>query len=151
MEAAIDVKALSKTYVVPERSAGFKAAFKAVFHREKKEVHAVREINFRIQPGEVVGFLGPNGAGKTTSLKMLSGLLHPTSGQSRVLGFNPWFCVSARNWLFYQSAIASIVKPTSQTIKPMMAKSPNGTWRGWLPLWVGDGSDGALPDRRSFD
>jgi len=69
MDVAIDVKALSKT---------------------KKEVHAVREINFRIQPGEVVGFLGPNGAGKTTSLKMLSGLLHPTSGQSRVLGFNPY-------------------------------------------------------------
>lgn len=90
MDAAIDVKALSKTYVVPERSAGLRAAFKAIFHRQKKEVHAVREINFRIQPGEVVGFLGPNGAGKTTSLKMLSGLLHPTGGQSRVLGFNPF-------------------------------------------------------------
>ena len=66
MDAAIDVKALSKTYVVPERSAGFKAAFKAVFHREKKEIHAVREISLRLQPGEVVVFLGPNGAGKTT-------------------------------------------------------------------------------------
>lgn len=85
----IEVKDLTKTYIVNERSAGLRAAIRGVFKREKKEVEAVKAISFEIQPGEIVGFLGPNGAGKTTSLKMLSGLLYPTSGEGRVLGYIP--------------------------------------------------------------
>lgn len=89
-DAAITVDGLRKTYVVPEREGGLKAAVGSLFHRKTREVEAVREISFSIQPGEIVGFLGPNGAGKTTTLKMLSGLLHPTAGSASVLGYTPW-------------------------------------------------------------
>ncbi len=90
MTAAIQVDHLSKTYQVPEREGGFKAAVRGFFHRKYHDVKAVHQVNFTIQPGEIVGFLGPNGAGKTTTLKMLSGLLHPTAGKAVVLGFTPW-------------------------------------------------------------
>jgi ABC-2 type transport system ATP-binding protein len=87
---AITVENLRKTYIVPEREGGLKAAMGSLFHRKTREIEAVRDISFIIQPGEIVGFLGPNGAGKTTTLKMLSGLLHPTSGFASVLGYTPW-------------------------------------------------------------
>src|SRR3990170_3279301 len=83
------VENLSKTYKVPEREGGFGAAVRSFFKRKYRDVNAVQRISFEIQPGEVVGFLGPNGAGKTTTLKMLSGLLYPTSGEARVLGHVP--------------------------------------------------------------
>lgn len=86
----IQVNNLSKTYQVPEREGGFGAAVRSFFKRKYKDVKAVQEVNFKITQGEIVGFLGPNGAGKTTTLKMLSGLLHPTSGNASVLGFTPW-------------------------------------------------------------
>ncbi len=86
----IVVDALSKTYRVPEREAGFSAAVRSFFRRKFKDVEAVKEVSFRIRSGEIVGFLGPNGAGKTTTLKMLSGLLHPTRGGAQVLGYTPW-------------------------------------------------------------
>jgi ABC-2 type transport system ATP-binding protein len=87
---AIIVDRLSKTYQVSEREGGFGAAVRGFFHRKYRDVRAVQDVSFRIQPGEVVGFLGPNGAGKTTTLKMLSGLLHPSEGSASVLGFTPW-------------------------------------------------------------
>lgn len=90
MSDTIHVDQLSKTYQVPEREGGFKAAVSGFFKRKYKDVNAVKEVCFNIQPGEVVGFLGPNGAGKTTTLKMLSGLVYPTSGRAQVMGFNPW-------------------------------------------------------------
>ncbi len=65
-------------------------ALRALFHRRYEDVTAVRDVSFRIAEGEFVGFLGPNGAGKTTTLKMLSGLLYPTAGDARVLGYTPW-------------------------------------------------------------
>src|SRR5512133_875070 len=86
----IQVNNLSKTYQVPEREGGFGAAVRSFFKRKYKDVKAVQEVNFKIAPGEIVGFLGPNGAGKTTTLKMLSGLLHPTGGKASVLGLVPW-------------------------------------------------------------
>jgi ABC-2 type transport system ATP-binding protein len=88
--ADIRVEGLGKTYVVPERDGGIKAALSSLVRRRTRSVQAVADVSFRIEAGEVVGFLGPNGAGKTTTLKMLSGLLHPTSGRADVLGFTPW-------------------------------------------------------------
>lgn len=88
--AQIDVTALSKTFRVPEREGGFWASVRSVFRRRYKEVHAVDQVSFSVEKGEIVGFLGPNGAGKTTTLKMMSGLLHPTSGTCNVMGHVPW-------------------------------------------------------------
>jgi ABC-2 type transport system ATP-binding protein len=87
---AIALHDLKKTYIVSEREPGIRAALASLVHRRKTEVHAVDGITFELAPGEIVGFLGPNGAGKTTTLKMLSGLLHPTSGEVSVLSYVPW-------------------------------------------------------------
>jgi ABC-2 type transport system ATP-binding protein len=85
----IHVQALTKVYRVHQRPPGLLASVRSLFHRTYTEVRAVDGISFDIAPGERVGFLGPNGAGKTTTLKMLSGLLHPTSGDVRVADFTP--------------------------------------------------------------
>ena len=88
-EAVVTVEDLRKVFKVPVREAGLKSSLKSLFHRETRDVAAVDGVTFSIEPGEVIGFLGPNGAGKTTTLKMLSGLLHPTSGRCQVLGYEP--------------------------------------------------------------
>jgi ABC-2 type transport system ATP-binding protein len=88
-ESVVHVNELTKIFKVPEREPGLRAAAKALVRRTTRDVHAVEAISFDIDPGEVVGFLGPNGAGKTTTLKMLAGLLYPTSGEARVLGHVP--------------------------------------------------------------
>ena len=84
------VNGLTKVFRVHEREEGLLPTLRSVFARRFKEVHAVQDVSFSIDEGEMVGFLGPNGAGKTTTLKMLSGLLHPTRGEARVLGHLPW-------------------------------------------------------------
>ncbi len=86
----IEVKNLNKTYDFYKKQPGLLASIKGLFKREKLFTEAVKDINFDIKEGELIGFLGPNGAGKTTTLKMLSGILHPTSGEASVLGFEPW-------------------------------------------------------------
>src|SRR3989440_2162017 len=86
----IEAHGLSKTYRVFQKKDGFLGAVRGLFRREYKEVKAVDGVDFAIEPGEMVAFLGPNGAGKTTTLKMLSGLIFPTTGTARVLGFVPW-------------------------------------------------------------
>jgi len=85
----IHVADLEKVFRVPVREAGLRAAFKSLARREHKDIRAVNRVSFEIGQGEIVGFLGPNGAGKTTTLKMLSGLLYPTGGDLRVLGYVP--------------------------------------------------------------
>src|SRR5256886_7372384 len=86
----IEVQGLSKPYRVFQKAPGLRGAVQSLFRRRYKDVHAVADVSFSIEPGEMVAFLGPNGAGKTTTLKMLSGLIYPTSGAARVLGFVPW-------------------------------------------------------------
>ncbi|MET0344132.1 MAG: ATP-binding cassette domain-containing protein [Polyangiales bacterium] len=86
----IEVRHLTKHYRVHERPPGVWAAFRSAFRRTYRTVKAVDGISFSIAEGERVGFLGPNGAGKTTTLKMLSGLLHPTSGSATVAGLTPF-------------------------------------------------------------
>lgn len=90
MRTAINVKKLQKHYQVNEKEPGFLASVKALFSRKYYNVKAVENVSFKIEEGELVGFIGPNGAGKTTTLKMLAGLLYPTSGTVDVLGFTPW-------------------------------------------------------------
>lgn len=88
--SVIQVDRLSKTYTYFKKPPGLWASVKSLVHRGKLYTHAVKKISFSIDEGELVGFLGPNGAGKTTTLKMLSGILWPTSGEAKVLGHIPW-------------------------------------------------------------
>src|SRR5262245_46114668 len=86
----IEAQGLTKTYRVFQKKPGLRGALASLFRREYKEVRAVDHVSVSIEPGEMVAFLGPNGAGKTTTLKMLSGLIYPSAGTARVLGFVPW-------------------------------------------------------------
>lgn len=86
----IEVKKLSKDYEYTKRTPGFVGTWRSLFWPEKVVVPAVRDVSFKIKKGELVGFLGPNGAGKTTTLKMLSGILYPSSGEASVLDCVPW-------------------------------------------------------------
>jgi ABC-2 type transport system ATP-binding protein len=88
--AAIEVDRLAKTYRVYRKPDGWFSGIKGLFHRKYAEVRAVRGVSLTIERGEMVAFLGPNGAGKTTTLKLLSGLIYPTSGSATVLGYVPW-------------------------------------------------------------
>ncbi len=87
---AIEVNGLTKVFKTYKKQPGFSGAVRGLFKRDYEQTVAVKDISFKVEPGELVGFLGPNGAGKTTTLKMLSGLLYPTSGEARVLGYVPW-------------------------------------------------------------
>src|SRR5690348_10056131 len=88
-DPVVAVDRLEMTYRAPVRAAGLGAAFRALWRREHQRVTAVADISFDLSAGEIVGLIGPNGAGKTTTMKILSGILHPTSGRSLVLGFEP--------------------------------------------------------------
>jgi ABC-type glutathione transport system ATPase component len=88
VNSTVLVEGLSKTYVVPEREAGLRAAMRSLVRRKTRAVKAVDEIRFQIQPGEVVGFLGPNGAGKTTTIRVLTTLLPAAEGCARIFGLD---------------------------------------------------------------
>lgn len=79
-----------KSYKVAKRNAGFKEACKSLFHREYEMIHALSDVNFTIQDGEMVGYIGPNGAGKSSTIKILSGILTPDSGSCEINGLVPW-------------------------------------------------------------
>lgn len=85
----INVKNLSKSYRVAKRNSGFLNAIKSFFKREYKVVNAVNNVTFTIKKGEMIGYIGPNGAGKSTTIKMLSGILKPDSGNIMINGLNP--------------------------------------------------------------
>lgn len=89
-DTVIKVNNLKKYYRVHQKEPGLLGSIKSLFHRKYYDVKAVDGVSFEIKEGELVGFIGPNGAGKTTTLKVLSGLLYPTSGEARVLGYEPF-------------------------------------------------------------
>ncbi|WP_442484845.1 ABC transporter ATP-binding protein [Aeoliella sp. SH292] len=88
--AVIEIRGLKKSYRIYQKREGLWASFTGLFNREYRDVHAVRGIDLDVEAGEFVAFLGPNGAGKTTTLKLLSGVISPTAGEARVMGFVPW-------------------------------------------------------------
>jgi len=88
--SAIEIQGLQKSYRVYQKREGLAASLRGLFHREYREVQAVRGIDLTVEGGEFVAFLGPNGAGKTTTLKLLSGVIYPTGGTAHVLGYVPW-------------------------------------------------------------
>lgn len=87
---SIEVTNLQKTFQTKRKAAGMRGSVRALFKPRYRSVEAVRGITFQMEAGELFGFIGPNGAGKSTTIKMLTGILHPTNGEAKVLGFTPW-------------------------------------------------------------
>lgn len=90
MPASIEVQGLRKDFRLKEKPAGFGGSLRSLMRPSYRNVAAVRGIEFALDSGEMVAFIGPNGAGKSTTIKMLTGVLYPTSGEARVLGLVPW-------------------------------------------------------------
>ena len=88
--AIIEIRGLSKAYRVYQKKEGLLAGVRGLWHRDYRDVQAVRGIDLDVEAGEFVAFLGPNGAGKTTTLKLLSGVIHPSGGTAHVMGHVPW-------------------------------------------------------------
>ena len=86
----IELKKISKTFRVAKRNAGFSEAVKALFHKEYSFIHALQDVSFTIQDGEMVGYIGPNGAGKSSTIKIMSGILTPDCGECIINGRTPW-------------------------------------------------------------
>jgi ABC-2 type transport system ATP-binding protein len=87
---AISVSHLRKVFQSKRKAAGLSGSLRALVRPQFTTVDAVRDLSFEMEPGELLGFIGPNGAGKSTTIKILTGILHPSAGEARVLGFQPW-------------------------------------------------------------
>lgn len=85
----IEVKNLSKTFKIKVKEKGLKGSIKSIFKPKYKTTKAVDKVSFNVEKGEIIAFIGPNGAGKSTTIKMLTGILYPTSGEVKVIGINP--------------------------------------------------------------
>lgn len=86
----IEVSNITKTFKVVEKKSGLKESFKSFFKRDYKIIEAIKDISFKVEKGEIVGYIGPNGAGKSTTIKILSGILTPTSGKCKIGKMIPW-------------------------------------------------------------
>ena len=89
-EKAIEIKNLRKTFKTKFKEAGFKGSLKAILKPQYKETTAINDISLNVEKGELVAFIGPNGAGKSTTIKILTGILYPDSGEVKVSGMTPW-------------------------------------------------------------
>ena len=87
---AIEVNQLQKTFQTKRKAAGMRGSLRALVKPEYSTIEAVRGLSFQMEAGELLGFIGPNGAGKSTTIKMLTGILHPSGGDAKVLGLTPW-------------------------------------------------------------
>jgi ABC-2 type transport system ATP-binding protein len=96
---SILVHNLTKTFTAKQKAPGLRGSLRSLVKPEMRSVEAVRSLSFEMEPGELLGFIGPNGAGKSTTIKMLTGILYPTSGEAQVLGLCPW---EKRRELAYQ-------------------------------------------------
>ncbi len=110
-EPIVVARGLSKVYRVADKQPGLGGTLRHFLRRRHRDVPAVTDVSFAIQPGEIVGFLGPNGAGKTTTLKMLTGLIHPTAGTATVAGHTP-----QRRQRAFLSAITLVMGQKQQLI-----------------------------------
>jgi ABC-2 type transport system ATP-binding protein len=88
--SSIEVTSLHKTFQTKRKAEGLGGSVRSLFKPQYSSIQAVRGITFQMEPGELLGFIGPNGAGKSTTIKMLTGILHPTGGEAQVLGYVPW-------------------------------------------------------------
>jgi len=88
--SCITVKHLSKTYRIAKRGRGVGGALKGLVRREKREIHALRDLSFSVEEGEILGYIGPNGAGKSTTIKIMGGIMRPDGGECTVAGRIPW-------------------------------------------------------------
>src|SRR3954464_8601539 len=86
----IQARDLSKSFRIHQKEVGLLGSVRALFHRKWETKHALRGVSLNVSPGEIVGLVGANGAGKTTLLKLLAGIIHPTSGEAKVLDYVPW-------------------------------------------------------------
>ncbi len=91
----IRVEGLSKNFRVHKKEPGLKGSVKAVFHRKWVDKHALKDVSIKVDEGEIVGLVGANGAGKTTLVKVCAGIIHPSAGEVRVLGYDPFARVTA--------------------------------------------------------
>src|SRR5512133_2061586 len=87
---AIEVTNLQKIFQTKRKAAGMSGSMRSLFKPEYSSVEAVRKLTFQMEAGELLGFIGPNGAGKSTTIQMLTGILHPTSRDAKVLDYVPW-------------------------------------------------------------
>jgi ABC-2 type transport system ATP-binding protein len=87
---SIEVTKLQKTFQAKRKAAGLSGSIRSLFKPEYSSIEAVLSLSFKMDEGELLGFIGPNGAGKSTTIKMLTGILHPSGGEAKVLGFTPW-------------------------------------------------------------
>ena len=100
----IEVKKLSKTFKIKLKEKGLKGSLKSIIKPKYKTINAVKNISFEVEKGEVLAFIGPNGAGKSTTIKMLTGILYPTSGDIKVCGLTP---IKDRNALAFKIGTVS--------------------------------------------
>jgi ABC-2 type transport system ATP-binding protein len=88
--ASITVSHLRRTFKTKRKAAGLSGSLRALLKPQYSSVEAVRDLSFEMETGETLGFIGPNGAGKSTTIKILTGILHPSGGEATVLGYVPW-------------------------------------------------------------